>query len=288
MALTHQGIARAGVAGLLLACMFLPPEGQADSRLPASPPVLTIPRLERAPRLEDFLNMKPNGKVAGRMTKVEGFTQREPRDGEPSTQHTEAYMGYDEKNFYVVFIAFDKERSKIRARLTRRDDLSEDDRVGIHLDTYHDQRRTYTFTSNPYGIQMDGRWVDGGSGSPYNNSYDTLWHSQAQLTPEGYVVWMAIPFKSLRFTSEVKQTWGIYFQRSIMRVDEYATWPHISSRVEGRVHQAATLVGLENISPGRNMQVIPSRLFSVFPLPGRGWTLPNSSRIMRNPTVEWM
>ncbi len=244
--------------------MILPPGAQADSRLPASPPVLRIPRLERAPLLEDFLDMKPNGKVKGRMAKVEGFTQYMPRDGEPSTQRTEAYIGYDEKNFYVVFIAFDKERSKIRARMTRRDNMFKDDRVSLTLDTYHDRRRAYSFMCNPLGVQGDLRYAEGGGGSPFNLAFNTLWHSQAQLTPEGFVVWMAIPFKSLRFSSAAKQTWGIYFTRSIQRGNETAYWPRISSRIQGRVNQAATLVGLENISPGRNVQLIPFGFFRSF------------------------
>ena len=257
-------IGRAGIAGLLLACLFGSQETRADSKLPGPAPTLTIPRLEHPPVLEDFLNMRPNGKIKGRMAKVEGFIQREPSDGEAASQRTEVYVGYDDKNLYAVFVAFDTDHSKTRARMTRRDDVFEDDTVGISLDTYHDKRRAYSFSSNPYGIQQDARWVDGGTGSPYNRSFDTLWHSKAQQTPEGYVVWMAIPFKSLRFSSARKQTWGIYFHRWMPGVNELAYWPHVSARIEGRVNQAATLKGLEDISPGRNMQVIPFGFFRSF------------------------
>ena len=48
----------------------------------ASTPTLTIPRLSRAPVLEDFLSMKPQGPAALEMAKVTGFTQRNPHDGE--------------------------------------------------------------------------------------------------------------------------------------------------------------------------------------------------------------
>ena len=264
MPFTHQGIARAGIASLLLACLFGTQEARADSNLSGPAPTLTIPCLGRAPLLEDFLDMRPSRKVDGQMAKVEGFLQRMPRDGEPSSQRTEVYVGYDDENLYAVFVAFDSERSKIRARLSRRDDLFADDTVGISLDTYHDKRRAYSFSCNPLGIQQDARWIEGTSGSPYNRSFDTLWHTQAQLTPKGYVVWMAIPFKSLRFSSAAKQTWGIYFSRWIPRVNELAYWPHVSTRIEGRVNQAATLKGLENISPGRNMQVIPFGFFRSF------------------------
>ena len=94
-------------AGVLLALLpfaaaQLFAQGTSDSR-----PVLTIPRVDRAPTLEDFLEMKPNGEMDGRMVKVEGFLQHQPSDGKPSTQRTEAYLGYDDKNFYAVFVCFD-------------------------------------------------------------------------------------------------------------------------------------------------------------------------------------
>ena len=39
---------------------------------------------------------------------------------------------------------------------------------------------------------------------------------------------------------------------------------HCSSRIEGRLNQAATLRGLVNISPGRNIQLIPFGAFRSF------------------------
>ncbi|MEE8257706.1 MAG: DUF5916 domain-containing protein, partial [Acidobacteriota bacterium] len=60
-----------------------------------------------------------------------------------------------------------------------------------------------------------------------------------------------------RFPATPEQTWGITFWRAIPRVNEFSAWPHISSRIEGELNQAATLRGLHNISPGRNVQLIP-------------------------------
>ncbi len=247
------------------ACLWAAAE-QAGQRL-----VLVIPRVERAPQLEDFLEMKPNGEMAGRLAKVEGFIQREPSDGAPSTQRTEAYLGYDDKNLYIIFIAFDSAPNKVRARMTRRENIWEDDKVEVALDTFHDQRRAYVFGANPLGIQRDGLLAEGqGDGGPEWDwggadwSFDTLWQSRGHLTEQGYVVWMAIPFKSLRFPATPQQTWGIMLSRDIPRVNEETNWPHYSSRIEGRLNQAATLQGLENISPGRNMQLIPYGMFRSF------------------------
>ena len=53
------------------------------------------------------------------MVKASGFVQRAPHDGQPASQPTEAYLGYDEKNLYAVFVCFD-EPGKVRARMSRR------------------------------------------------------------------------------------------------------------------------------------------------------------------------
>ena len=50
--------------------------------------------------------------------------------------------------------------------------------------------------------------------------------------------------------------------RFITRNNEWSTWPRVSSRLPSYDEQAAHLAGLENISPGRNIQFIPYGLFS--------------------------
>lgn len=213
--------------------------------------------------------MRPEGEPASQMVKVTGFIQRNPHDGQPVSQPTEAYLGYDEKNLYVVFICFD-EPGKVRARMSRREDIFSDDNVEIILDTFHDKRRGYAFQTNPLGVQWDAIWTEQahedstGNIVNFDTSFDTVWDSRGKLTPQGYVVWMAIPFKSLRFSPQQDQTWGLILYRGILRENEDAFWPEISRRVEGRLGQAATAQGLEGISPGRNMQFIPYGVLRSF------------------------
>jgi len=242
-------------------------------------PVLIIPRIKRPPTIEDFLDMKPNDAMEGRLAKVEGFIQQAPSDGESSSQRTEVYLGYDDRILYVLVVAFDSEPAKIRARLTPRDNISDDDWAYVMIDTFQDQRRGYIFAANPLGVQYDALWTEGVEGNPAaagrsrqvagpsggaDNTFDTLWHSRGRLTDKGYLIWMAIPFESLRFPSTPQQTWAIIFLRQIPRVNERAYWPRVSSRIEGRLNQAARLEGLEDISPGRNIQLIPYGTFRSF------------------------
>jgi len=222
--------------------------------------LITIPHLERAPALEDFLDMKPGNELAAKLVKVENFVQREPKDGEQATQRTEVYLGYSDKNLYVIFVAFDSEPDKIRARMSRREAINDDDQVEIALDTFHDRRRAYTFATNALGIQLDQLYTEG-QGS--DSSFDTLWYSQGKITDQGYIVWMSIPFRSLRFSSS-GGTWGILLRRSILRNNENDYWPRVSSRIEGFLTQEGALDGLSQISPGRNIQLIPYGVFRSF------------------------
>ena len=225
---------------------------------------VSIPRLASAPTIEDFLQMKPTPEWDGKMALISGFTQRIPTDGAPSTQRTDTYLGYDDKNLYAIFVCFDSEPQKLRARLSRREDIIEDDSVELMLDTFHDRRRAYAFLANPLGVQADALWTEG---QEFDFSFDTVWNSQGRVTDQGYVVWMAIPFRSLRFSSNDPQTWGILLNRGLPRKNEDTFWPPYSSRIAGRLNQAGTATGLEHISPGRNLQLIPYGIFRSYQEP---------------------
>jgi len=236
----------------------------------AAPPAIQIPRIDLAPTLADFEDMHPDARVAGQMLKVTGFIAREPADGAEPTQNTEVYLAYDSHNLYAAFLCWDKEPDKIRARMTRREDIFSDDSAEIMIDTFNDARRGYTFASNPLGIQWDALWTEGsiGSGRPadfsgFDDSFDTVWNSAGRLTGQGYIVLMSIPFKSLRFPSADLQQWRIILNRSIPRTNENLFWPRISNRIQGRFNQAATATGLD-LTPARNIQLIPYGLLRGF------------------------
>ena len=193
------------------------------------------------------------------MAKVTGFMQRNPHDGESVSEATDAYLGYDQKNLYVAFVCFDDPK-KVRGRMSRREDIFDDDEVEVMLDTFHDRRRAYAFQTTPLGVQWDAIYTEASrdevSGN-FDTSFDTVWDSRGKMTSRGFVVLIAIPFKSLRFPATQQQQWGIILYRGIVRKNEDSFWPHISYKVQGRLGQAATLDGLEGISPGRSIELIP-------------------------------
>ncbi|MFZ1008670.1 MAG: DUF5916 domain-containing protein [Candidatus Sulfotelmatobacter sp.] len=242
------------------------PDAQPAPKPAVEPPTLTIPRLSRAPVLEDFLTMKPEGDPAQKMARVTEFMQRNPHDGEKVSEETEAYLGYDEKNLYVVFVCFDDPK-KVRARMSRREDIYDDDQVAVMFDTFHDRRRAYEFQTTPLGVQWDAIYTEAihqSSGGNWDTSWDAVWDSKGKVTDRGWVAWMAIPFKSLRFPSTEKQEWGILMYRGITRKNEDSYWPQVTYRIAGRLGQEATLHGLEGISPGRDIELIPYGIMRGF------------------------
>jgi hypothetical protein len=222
---------------------------------------LSIPRLQTAPKLADFAGMEPASPLARQMLKVGHFTQKEPHDGEPVSEPTEAYLGYTEKNFYAVFLAFDKEPKKIRARMLRRELIDDDDQCGLWLDTFHDHRHAYMFYSNPYGIQQDGLMAEN---QGFDNSFDTVWHTYTKITGSGYMVIFEIPFKSLRFREQATNDWGFILIRVIPRNSEHSYFPRNTNKIQGMLTQEGTLQGFREISPGRNMQFIPYTSVGAF------------------------
>jgi hypothetical protein len=182
------------------------------------------------------------------------------------SEETVAYLGYDQKNLYVAFVCFD-DPQKVRARMSRREDIYDDDEVEVMLDTFHDRRRAYAFQTTPLGVQWDAIWSEASRdeiNGNFDTSFDTVWDSKGKVTGRGFVVLMSIPFKSLRFPSTKDQVWGIILYRGIVRKNEDSFWPKISYKMAGRLGQAATLYGLEGISPGRSIELIPYGIMRGF------------------------
>src|SRR6185437_2028067 len=257
------------VAALALLIPFSA-EGQTESASLKSKPNstmthelggLAMPRLNAAPKLSDFAGMEPATPLARQMLKVGNFTQKDPHDGAPVSEPTEAYLGYTEKNFYAVFLAFDKEPQKIRARMLRRELIDDDDQVGLWLDTFHDHRHAYMFYSNPYGIQQDGLMAEN---QGFDNSFDTVWHTYTKMTGSGYMVIFEIPFKSLRFKPKASDDWGFILIRVIPRNSEHSYFPRNTNKIQGMLTQEGTLEGFQDISPGRNVQFIPYTSVGAF------------------------
>lgn len=153
------------------------------------------------------------------------FWQREPRDRVPASEKTEVRVLQDEEALYFGIICYDSNPEEIVAMDMRRDaPLSNDDYLGLYLDTYHDHRNFYYFSTNALGCRRDGIVTDARF---YNTAWNGIWQARARITEQGWSAEWRIPFSTLRFGGEQPMTWGLNISRAIRRKQESTYWAPI-------------------------------------------------------------
>jgi hypothetical protein len=139
-----------------------------------------------------------------------------PAENMPAPVSTTAYVVRNDTHLFIAFDAEDQAVERIRASFRDRDTIVSEDWVGVSLDTFNDERRSYEFYVNPYGAQLDALYDDVLKNT--DNSWDTVWESLGKVHDGGYQVEIAIPFRSLRFANlEDGNAWGIRFLRHYPR-----------------------------------------------------------------------
>jgi hypothetical protein len=220
---------------------------------PHAPSDRKVPLLSRRISLADFAGMAPKPEIADQLTKVDGFIQETPIDGNAATQKTEAYIGYTSSALYVVFVCYDNHPGLIRGHLARRENILNDDNVVVLLDPFQDRRRGLLFQVNPIGVQADAAYTDA-NGSDY--SFDQVWDSEARVTRQGWMALISIPFRSLRFRP-TGGDWGVVLERNLPRNSETDYWPRVSASVTGTLSQEGTLHGIAGVTGSHNVQINP-------------------------------
>ncbi|HWS73393.1 MAG TPA: DUF5916 domain-containing protein [Thermoanaerobaculia bacterium] len=181
-----------------------------------------------------------------------------PSDDTPAPVATEAFVTWDERKLYVAFRAHDPKPATIRARYHDRDAGRDDDLVGFYIDPFNDDRRAYQFLINPLGVQSDA--INSDVEGTEDFSWDGIWESAGRLTPDGYVVEVAIPLQQLRIPSGAEaQTWGFLAFRE---------WPRdVKHRLRSTttdqnrnclICQFHDLSGIRAASSGRNLELQPT------------------------------
>lgn len=250
---------RPGVAGRGKGCwallLFAPLLAHAaDRNLQERKVPLDIPRTASAVSVDAIMD-EAAWQAARRVTlPFESW----PAENIPARAETEAFITYDDANLYVAIIAHDPDPSKIRAYLSDRDGMFQDDFVGVVLDTFNDERRGFEFFVNPLGVQGD-LFIDDINGGE-DPSYDAIWDAAGRITEDGYVVEMAIPFRSLRFRSGGEsQVWGIEFVRIYPRGERHQFRAYRANRdLACYLCEFQKYRGFAGIESGSNVEITPT------------------------------
>ncbi|MFC1552511.1 carbohydrate binding family 9 domain-containing protein, partial [Candidatus Latescibacterota bacterium] len=171
------------------------------------------------------------------------FIQFDPYNGQSSHENTVVRITYDADNLYILCECFDSNPSTIAADLTPRELYNSNDYFTIIIDTYFDNRNSYSFTVNPLGIQKD---------SPG----DYVWESAAQIGNDGWKGEIKIPFKSIRLPHNSAPVCGINFKRYIFRYKETSYLMPVG-RDDVLLEKNARMDGLKNIKVGKNLEFFP-------------------------------
>jgi hypothetical protein len=178
-----------------------------------------------------------------------------PAENTRAKQKTTVMALYDDENLYFGFRCYDTLPSSIRAHLSDRDKIFRDDYVIVSIDTYNDYQRAYEFAVNPYGIQGDLLMMGAGN---EDSSYDMVWYSAASMNDDGWTAEMAIPFKSLSFSSDKSQSWTITMLRCVPRESRYMlNWTRYDRNNPSWIAQGGILEGLDGIKSGKSLDILP-------------------------------
>ncbi len=247
------GLAAAFLAAVILipalaAAPAKPSSSSASSRPAAAP--LVLGKAEAAPVIDGVLD-DPAWASA---LKYDAFKTFKPDFGKEASQKTEAYVTYDPENFYFAFRCYDSEPSKIKAVMSKRDSIFQDDVVFIMLDTFNDAQSGFSFIVNPLGIQGDGMIDVNGN---LDTSFDAVWYSKGRIDDQGWTVEARVPLQSLRFPGRKVQTWRIMFVRFFTRTSEQATYPPLDPNY-GSIMGQAQRFEVSGLHSKRLIELIPA------------------------------
>ena len=192
-----------------------------------------------------------------RASVANNFVQREPNEGEPASEITEVRVLYDNKFIYFGITCFDSSPELVGgSELGRDDSFANDDKFSILIDTFHDHRNGFLFSTNPLGTQFDALITD--ENSNFNVEWDEKWDSKVSINEQGWEIEIAIPFKSLRSPNSEVQTWGLEFGRLIRRKNEMSYWSGWDRDYQFfHVSQAGHLTDLKQVQTGLKLRVKP-------------------------------
>jgi uncharacterized protein DUF5916/cellulose/xylan binding protein with CBM9 domain len=179
-----------------------------------------------------------------------------PLHGDRVPQETTAWVSYDENYLYFAFKCDDPEPSGIKTSITRRDNIWQDDWIGLSLDALGTGQFSYHMLVNPSGVQLD--MLNSAAGGE-DTAPDWLWDSAGRLTDQGYVVEIRLPLQSIRFKGGRDTRMGLLFWRRVSRLGVSVAWPPLSPSTW--VFERHASLRFDELRPRLPREVLPSATY---------------------------
>jgi hypothetical protein len=136
---------------------------------------------------------------------------------------------YDDENIYIAFECMEPDPNSIVGVVRKYDQsLREEDSVTVRLDTFHDHRCCYVFTTNTLGTRYDARM---GLFDYYeDDTWGCDWTAASTVGKDRWFAEMAIPISNMLFEQKDAATWGLNFYRREKARYESSYWCYRNSR----------------------------------------------------------
>jgi hypothetical protein len=205
-----------------------------------------------------------------RVEPATNFVQWEPRPGALASEPTEVRFLFDDDNLYVGARCWDSDSARLTVHELREDfESREEDVFAIFIDSMHDLQSGFSFWTNPSGARRDVQIFQ--DDSQRSVDWDGVWDVKVTTDPKGWVAEFVIPFKTLRFSREPRQTWGLNMLRRVKRKNEDSYWSPLPRRIRTmRPSMSGTIDGFEGIRKGRNLKIKPYAIASATELAASG------------------
>ena len=182
---------------------------------------------------------------------VSDLHQVDPVEFSEPSERTEFLLLHDENAIYVGVRAFDSAPDEIVAKVLRQGEgLRGEDRVRVLLSPFNDNRSGFVFLVNSNSVRLEAIYKDG----EFEREWTGIWQTQASVNEDGWVAEIRIPFKTLSFPED--RDWGINFTRDLARKNESMAW--VSRNRVTDPSAVGTLTGLNNLSQGRGLDIVPA------------------------------
>ena len=212
---------------------------------------LNVTRAEKAPKIDGLLNDEiwQDAEIAT------DFIQFKPEIGSlrKKSQRTEVKITYDDKAIYIGAHLYD-DPEKIMKQLTSRDNFGQSDFFTVVLNPNNDSQNDTNFVVFSSGQQADA--ISNPSiGEDF--SWNAVWESAVKINDDGWVVEMKIPYRTLRFPSQEKPTWGLQLFRHFRRERAQYSWNALDPTKGNVGLYHGELTGLDGIKPPVRLNLYP-------------------------------
>jgi hypothetical protein len=222
----------------------------AGTPLAAQPrPSFDAHRAVEPPTIDGYLSESEWGEPLA----ADDWLSYNPLHGDRVPQRTAVWVSYDADALYFAFRCDDPDPRGIKTSMTRRDNIWQDDWIGLSLDALGTGQQSYHMLVNPSGVQLD--MLNSAAGGE-DTSPDWIWDSAGRITESGYVVEIRLPLQSIRFGGGPDTRMGILFWRRVSRLGVSVAWPPLAPGVW--VFERHATLRFNDLPPRPPRELLPS------------------------------